>query len=418
MINITKLKAIPAGMVTWVRGVEYAIKETQKAIATLQQQVTKQLPYQAVITAGEYRTSITYPRISIETEGIVQYDSDGNPEATWTRAGIVGATFIGGVIKTNATGARIEIRPDLWATDWEGIRFYDNTKNSGWPEIKVSLAGGSMYLSSGEVDSGVSGNSELHLDPGGGWYLGSTHVAGGDTSMHGLSDASIRMNSGGPLGKRTLFNLGNGFIYLGSTDSTFTFRTGFSLQNNGNDIHLDADAGGIWLSAKGNDLNLNSSKSGATTWLAADGGPVRISAKGDISLSSSGGDVVLTPGSGKNLFAGVGTTSNAANMWMATTGQILRSTSSEKNKADIEDVPDPARVLSLRARRFKSLADADDGRYFIGLVAEEVHDTGLTELVDYDEDDVPAGVQYGQGWVMLLPLVKELWDDYQARQAS
>lgn len=75
------------------------------------------------------------------------------------------------------------------------------------------------------------------------------------------------------------------------------------------------------------------------------------------------------------------TTASAANVFVESTGQLKRSTSSAKYKKGIRNLGfDPKVIFDLHPKSFESIADKD--KTFFGLVAEEVHEV-CPELVGY-----------------------------------
>lgn len=102
------------------------------------------------------------------------------------------------------------------------------------------------------------------------------------------------------------------------------------------------------------------------------------------------------------------TTSNSANAFIdSTTGRVSRSTSSRRYKQDIEDhTLDAAAVLNLRPRTWRDRLEIENDpeceRRYIGFIAEEVHDLGLTEFVEYDEEGQPDAIAYDRLAVALL----------------
>lgn len=103
------------------------------------------------------------------------------------------------------------------------------------------------------------------------------------------------------------------------------------------------------------------------------------------------------------------TTSDAANVRFNLDGEILRVVSSRRYKEDIEDADvDPAAVLRLKGRTWHDKADKDDEdrRRYVGFIAEELHEQGLTEFVDYDDEGQPQAIQYDRLSVALLAVVQ------------
>ena len=79
-------------------------------------------------------------------------------------------------------------------------------------------------------------------------------------------------------------------------------------------------------------------------------------------------------------------------------GIIARMTSSRRYKRNIADwSADPEAVLALQPRTWQAntpMEGDDPEAWFVGFVAEEVHELGLTELVQYDEDGEPDALHY------------------------
>jgi hypothetical protein len=101
------------------------------------------------------------------------------------------------------------------------------------------------------------------------------------------------------------------------------------------------------------------------------------------------------------------TTGSAANVYVDSLGILFRSTSSLKYKTDIQDasfgLPD---VLKLRPVTYKGINDGD--KVFGGLIAEDVHDAGLTEFVQYADDGTPDALFYGNMVSLAFKAIQEL----------
>lgn len=96
-------------------------------------------------------------------------------------------------------------------------------------------------------------------------------------------------------------------------------------------------------------------------------------------------------------------------MW-STTGQLYKGTSSEKYKTDIIDHELDDRILQLQPRQFKYKIDienmGDKATEVVGLIAEEVHELGLSGLVFYDIDGNIESVHYDRLPVYMLPIIQ------------
>ena len=85
------------------------------------------------------------------------------------------------------------------------------------------------------------------------------------------------------------------------------------------------------------------------------------------------------------------TSGQSANVYINSSGTFKRSTSALKYKTDVRDL-ESIDISSFRPIRYKSnVADDDPNEEFMGFIADEFHNAGLTELVSYSvsyaEDD-------------------------------
>jgi hypothetical protein len=87
-------------------------------------------------------------------------------------------------------------------------------------------------------------------------------------------------------------------------------------------------------------------------------------------------------------------------------GRLLRSTSSLKYKTDVQDAAHGlAQVMALRPVTYKGINDGD--KVFGGLIAEEVHEAGLTEFVQYAEDGTPDALAYANMVSLAFKAIQE-----------
>jgi hypothetical protein len=112
------------------------------------------------------------------------------------------------------------------------------------------------------------------------------------------------------------------------------------------------------------------------------------------------------------------TSGAAANCVIAGDGILYRSTSSLKYKEQIEDMLYGLdKVMELRPVTYKGKAQADGEKRFGGLVAEEVHDAGLLEFVQYANDGTPDALAYGNMVALAFKAIQELNAKVEALQA-
>ena len=115
------------------------------------------------------------------------------------------------------------------------------------------------------------------------------------------------------------------------------------------------------------------------------------------------------------------TTGTAANMVMSSASGILqRSTSSLRYKNSVADATyGLAEVMQLRPVTYKGNNDGDT--VFGGFIAEEVHSIGLTQFVQYDAENRPDALAYGNMVSLLTKAIQEqqvVIEDLKARIAA
>lgn len=103
------------------------------------------------------------------------------------------------------------------------------------------------------------------------------------------------------------------------------------------------------------------------------------------------------------------TTGSAANVFVNSSGQMYRSTSSLRYKTNVTNYGKGLDdVLKLRPVTYNGKSERDANALFAGLIAEEVDSAGLTEYVVYDKDGRPDALHYSQMVALLINAIKEL----------
>jgi hypothetical protein len=111
------------------------------------------------------------------------------------------------------------------------------------------------------------------------------------------------------------------------------------------------------------------------------------------------------------------TTSSGANLNVASDGHIRRSTSSRRYKNTITDATHGlTELLKLKSVTFKGNEDGDT--VFGGLIAEDVHNAGLTEFVHYDKDNEPDALAYGNMVALCVKAIQDLNAKVEALEAK
>ena len=101
------------------------------------------------------------------------------------------------------------------------------------------------------------------------------------------------------------------------------------------------------------------------------------------------------------------TTASSANVVIGSTGLFQRSTSSARYKENVQDYEKGIdAVKSLRPVTYESINEDDDSTY-AGFIAEEVHEAGLPEFVDYNAEGQPDALHYANMTALLTKALQE-----------
>ena len=115
------------------------------------------------------------------------------------------------------------------------------------------------------------------------------------------------------------------------------------------------------------------------------------------------------------------TTSSPVNCFISSDGTLRRSTSSIRYKKDIADATwGLADVLKLKPKTFKNNATGEfaDDKTYAGFTAEDIHDLGLTEFVQYNEDNEPDALAYGNMVALMAKAIQDLNAKVEALEAG
>jgi len=101
------------------------------------------------------------------------------------------------------------------------------------------------------------------------------------------------------------------------------------------------------------------------------------------------------------------TTGSGANVVVFSDGSMQRSTSSLKYKKNIENYTKGLKeVMQMRPVTYNS-KNENETQTFAGLIAEEIHDLGLTEFVQYATDGSPDALSYSNMVSLLVKSIQE-----------
>ena len=288
------------------------------------------------------------------------------------------------------------------------------------PSYTLDITGGGRYLKNNEalrlqsVDS--NGNYISFLFGTSAFaYIGSNyHLATGSPSANDLGirgENNLIFLTGGPTERMRITSSGNVGIGTSSPANILTVQANdtFNQDSSGQIVIRGASNTakrlGIGFDTTNNYGYLQAIEAGVATRplvLQPFGGDVCIG-----TTSSSGAGLTIVDGKYIwSLGTYNNTTAQAANMWIGSSGIFGRSTSSIKYKTDVVDYNKGLEIINkLRPVYYKGINDGDT--IFAGLIAEEVHDLGLIEFVQYAEDGSPDALAYQNMVALLIKGIQE-----------
>ena len=357
----------------------------------------------------------------------IQFSLDGTERM---RIDSAGAMMIGGTSK---------LSPVTLDTGF----YVESTTNNGKAGVAYSVNEGSNYYRSASYLDDATGYHSHDITYSSGnagylWKIVGSEKARLDSSGNLLVGTSTSPAGSGGLSVRNRFTVGyqgvlngygaenySGLFYSGGNNAGFTAIN----SNSGNGcLYLSRTASapnGLMLSfaSNGSQVGAINSRSGL----------LQIG-KGDIGLEFHDADNTIYPAHITNntltnntanlggsafrfkdmhlggIFYGTGTYANtsggSANVGVAADGAFYRSTSSLRYKTDVQDAQHGlTEVMTLRPVTYRGINDGDT--VFGGLIAEEVHEAGLTEFVEYNEDNEPDALAYANMVSLCIKAIQE-----------
>ena len=140
-----------------------------------------------------------------------------------------------------------------------------------------------------------------------------------------------------------------------------------------------------------------------------------------VAWNVSGADMLSVRGDGL-ISTGTGTlspynfkTGTGANMVVDSSGYLYRSTSSLKYKTNVTDYDKGLDIITkMKPVYYNSKNNGDT--LFAGLIAEDIHELGLTEFVQYAEDGSPDALSYSNMVALLIKGMQEQQKQIEAQQ--
>ena len=220
-----------------------------------------------------------------------------------------------------------------------------------------------------------------------------------DDNTAGYMQLNTRVNGGNMTERMRIDSSGNvgiGTTSFGATYDKLAVAGGINIQDDNNaKLEIGRYSSGVTNSY----IKLGANSTTLKITNAADNADL-------LTITNSDG-AVLALGTIGGLGSYNNTTGSAANAHLLSSGVIVRSTSSRRYKNTIEDATHGLKeVLTLRPVTYKGNNDGDT--LYGGLIAEEVHDAGLTEFVEYNEDKEPDALQYSHMVSLCIKAIQEL----------
>jgi hypothetical protein len=140
-----------------------------------------------------------------------------------------------------------------------------------------------------------------------------------------------------------------------------------------------------------------------------------------VEIKANAGNMVLTVGGLLSApTVNTNTTATAANVNVDASGNLKKSTSSKRYKKFLKKYTrglDFIRKMKPVFYRSKSKHD-DDKTVYAGLIAEHIHDLGMTEFVTYDAKGRPDGLAYPHMAALFVKCFQEMDDKVRALEAK
>jgi hypothetical protein len=270
--------------------------------------------------------------------------------------------------------------PWIQATDSGGL---NNNYN-----LNLNPNGGNVGIGNSSASSFTGAAAQNLVVGSGSGHAGMT-IYSGTTSVGGLA-----FGDGTAAGSHY-----RGLVQYRHAEDAMLFYTGeaerMRIDNNGN----------IRINNTGTNANHRVVIQGTST--AASGFSFIVADSAGTDLFNIRNDGAIYTGGGANSprYLTIGT---AANLVVHTDGYLYKSTSSRRYKNTITDATHGlTELLTLRPVTYKGNGEIDGDTVFGGLIAEEVHDAGLTEFVVYNEENEPDALAYSNMVSLCVKAIQE-----------
>jgi hypothetical protein len=340
-----------------------------------------------------------------------------------------GLNFSSGATAGSSSGS-----PRMTITSAGNVGIGTSTVNasSGYTMLRINGGSGSEFaLAQGGTDYG-------YMYANSGIFAIATQAAIPLTFQTNATER-MRITSGGNVGIGTSSPTNLLHLYKASGAISMTLQTnnlyGYFF-NDGTNIGLASDVGTTGLkfivsrTAPDNAMTITSGgnvliggTTGASVRLGAFAATSNGSSYGLVIWNSGGADMLSVRGDGLLFSRGAYdfTTAGGANVNVDADGLVRRSTSSLKYKNNVQNYTKGlADVMQMRPVTYNS-NNEDETQTYAGLIAEEIHEIGLTEFVQYADDGTPDALSYSNMVSLLVKAIQEqtqIIKDLEARIVS
>jgi hypothetical protein len=303
----------------------------------------------------------------------------------------------------------VGVTPSAWNSTIKAAQFALGGSISGATNTSnISLISNAFLNTAGSAYLYINSDyATRYLQQGGVhyWYNAASGTAGNTASF--TQAMTLDASNNLLLGTTSSAGVNKGMKIIGGTStssSDYTFYSEFSnttqsfgLRNDGNVV----TTGNLLVGTTSNAGRLSVVGSGATgaTYSCS---IYNSAAALTLFQTRDDGFVFLPSTAGK-------TTGSSANLYIDSgNGAVYRSTSSLKYKTNVQDATHGlADLLQLRSVTYEGKAETDAGKTFGGFIAEEVHEAGLTEFVQYADDGSPDALSYGNMVSLCIKAIQE-----------
>jgi len=369
-------------------------------------------------------------KLKLDTNGtdIVTIDNSGNvgigTSSPTANLSVGSTTTATGDVTLRTTKTTFSITPSN--TDAGGVELGVGWVAGGQGPMKFSVGTEKMRIdSSGNVGIGTSSpNTLLHVNGQAKFENNITLnentpaliIPNGDFRIFTGGAEKVRINASGNLGLGVVPNTGwnstykalqvgaSGALWSNTSSSATLLSNNTVFNTNGSRYRLVAGAAAeLYLTGSGVFDFRSTATSGAADAIISDmATKMTLDASGNLYFSGNlqpAGNIIAP-----SVYANY--TGGSPNLVMYSGGIIQRTGSSLRYKNTINDATHGlAELLTLRPVTYKGNNDGDT--IFGGLIAEEVHDAGLTEFVQYGEEGEPDGLGYGSMVSLCIKAIQE-----------